>query len=148
LAMTKLRRNRACRPACAKYPGRSMPSQLRDTSRPQTLLKTPAASASSFTRRQYVSAIGERDLAAARIVGAVPRLRAFNVDDRPDLESAFGNASSQQHSRRRSRESPRGDLSALVFHVDVKPDVWIFPLDAFECARHFDRLRRIVLRRL
>src|SRR5438477_1604397 len=145
--MTKLRRNRACRPACAEYPGRSMPSQLRGILRPPILLQIPPASASSFTRRQYVSAIGKGDLTAARIVGAVPRLCAFNVDDRADFESIFGNTSSQQHSRRRSRESPRGDVSALIFHVDVKPDMWIFPLDTFERACHFDGLRRFVIRR-
>src|SRR5215831_497396 len=45
-----------------------------------------------------------------------------------EFESGFGNAAPLEHPRRRSGETPIGDVPFLILHIEINPDVWIGPL--------------------
>ena len=51
-----------------------------------------------------------------------------------------------EDARRPARKSPIRHRAVRVFDVDVKPDVWVAPLDSSDRAGHLHGLRQVVLR--
>src|SRR5262245_18966765 len=97
---------------------------------------------------KYIPAILEGHAAARSVVRTVTRARTFDIDNGSDFQGILGDAPAQQCSRRCPGKSPRRNISVLVFHIDVEPDVWILPLDFLDGTRDFHRFGGIVLGRL
>src|SRR5262245_51358661 len=96
---------------------------------------------------EYFAAIRECHIASTRIVGAVFCLEPVDLDFVTDLKNVLRNASSLQHARRSTGESPCRDLARGILYIDVKPDVGVLPFDFTHHPLDFHWLGIVILSR-
>src|SRR5262245_37006487 len=90
-----------------------------------------------------------RELDRPRVAGmrSILRERAVDLDRIADLQRIRSPAVARQRVRRSALALPRLHGAAIVFHVEVHPNVWIGPLDFRHGADERDGLAGVEFRR-
>src|SRR6185312_3018287 len=97
-------------------------------------------------RSEHLTRALARDAARIRVIAAIARKPALDVDRLADREAVLLPARLLQHVWRAHLEAPVRHLARLVLHVDEDVDVRVRPLEARHHSRHLDRLVRVELR--
>src|SRR5579872_5129417 len=101
-----------------------------------------------FLPDQRIAPVGEGDNIARGVVRAILRAMTGDGEHLSQFEAIFRNAAPRQHARRGRREAPNRDLTAIVLHFQVEPDVGVGPFQTREGPRQFDRFLQIELGRI
>jgi len=89
-------------------------------------------------RKQFLAGAGQSDGFGVRNVAAIPGANAFDANDVTNFQRIPRPAIPQELVRTVHFKAPIRHRTVILFDVDVKPGVWIRPLEFRDRAGHLD----------